>query len=126
MVANVLYPSKKGKNDPEGDSETFRAVTATTGPGSKVASVSVSKTRALEDSLKRGATLESTERYCCCPCGPEGRAWNQKVILQHSYQMDWRTSRRQRTKTWRSPSSPQIHQEYIYMWNNSYRTPVEH
>ena len=23
----------------------------------------------------------------------------------------------------RSPSSPQIHQKYIYMWNNSYRTP---
>ena len=29
-------------------------------------------------------------------------------------------------KTWRSPSSPQIHQKYIYMWNNSYRTPTEH
>ena len=28
--------------------------------------------------------------------------------------------------TWRSPSSPQIHQKYIYMWNNSYRTPTEH
>ena len=27
---------------------------------------------------------------------------------------------------WRSPSSPQIHQKYIYMWNNSYRTPTEH
>ena len=26
---------------------------------------------------------------------------------------------------WRSPSSPQIHQKYIYMWNNSYRTPIE-
>ena len=26
------------------------------------------------------------------------------------------------TKMWRSPSSPQIHQKYIYMWNNSYRT----
>ena len=25
----------------------------------------------------------------------------------------------------RSPSSPQIHQKYIYMWNNSYRTPTE-
>ena len=25
---------------------------------------------------------------------------------------------------WRSPSSPQIHQKYIYMWNN-YRTPIE-
>ena len=26
---------------------------------------------------------------------------------------------------WRSPSSPQIHQKYIYTWNNSYRTPNE-
>ena len=34
-------------------------------------------------------------------------------------------SRWQKSKTWRSPSSPQIHQKYIYMWNNSYRTPTE-
>ena len=27
---------------------------------------------------------------------------------------------------WRSPSSPQIYQKYIYMWNNSCRTPTEH
>ena len=27
---------------------------------------------------------------------------------------------------WRSPSFPQIHQNYIYMWNNSHRTPTEH
>ena len=33
-----------------------------------------------------------------------------------------RPSRWQKSKTWRSPSSPQIHQKYIYMWNNSYRT----
>ena len=26
---------------------------------------------------------------------------------------------------WRSPSFPQMHQKYIYMWNNSYRTPTE-
>ena len=26
---------------------------------------------------------------------------------------------------WRSSSSPQIYQKYIYMWNNSYRTPTE-
>ena len=25
----------------------------------------------------------------------------------------------------RSPSSPQIHQKYSYMWNNIYRTPTE-
>ena len=28
-------------------------------------------------------------------------------------------------KTWRSPSSPQIHQKYIYMSNSSYRTLTE-
>ena len=26
----------------------------------------------------------------------------------------------------RSPFSPQIHQKYNYLWNNSYRTPTEH
>ena len=36
------------------------------------------------------------------------------------------TSRWQKSKTWRSLSSPQIHQKYIYIWNNSYRTPTEH
>ena len=36
-----------------------------------------------------------------------------------------RPSRWRRSKTWRSPSSPQIHQKYIYTWNNSYRTPTE-
>ena len=36
-----------------------------------------------------------------------------------------RPSRWCRSKTWRSPSSPQIHQKYIYMWNNSYRTTTE-
>ena len=34
-------------------------------------------------------------------------------------------SRWQRSKTWRSPSSPQVHQKYTYMWNSSYRTPTE-
>ena len=34
-------------------------------------------------------------------------------------------SRWWKSKTWRSPSSPQIHQKYIYMCNNSYRTPTE-
>ena len=31
-----------------------------------------------------------------------------------------------KSKTRRSPSSPQIHQKYIYTWNCSYRTPTEH
>ena len=34
-------------------------------------------------------------------------------------------SRWRKSKKWRSHSSPQIHQKYIYMWNNSYRTPTE-
>ena len=33
----------------------------------------------------------------------------------------WRKNKMQR-----SPSSPQIHQKYIYTWNGSYRTPTEH
>ena len=36
-----------------------------------------------------------------------------------------RTSGWQRSETWKSPCSPQIHQKYIYMWNNSYITPTE-
>ena len=40
--------------------------------------------------------------------------------------MKWgRPSRLRRSKTWRSASSPQIYQKYIYMWNNSYITPTE-
>ena len=37
-----------------------------------------------------------------------------------------RPSRWWRSNRWRSPSSPQICQKYIYMWNSSYRTPTEH
>ena len=39
--------------------------------------------------------------------------------------MRGRYSRWQKSKTYRSPSSPQLHQKYIYMSNNSYRTPTE-
>ena len=35
-------------------------------------------------------------------------------------------SRWQRSKTWRSPSFPQIPQRHIDIWNNSYRTHTEH
>ena len=34
-------------------------------------------------------------------------------------------SRWRRSETWRSPSSPQIYQKYVYIWKNSYRTPTE-
>ena len=37
----------------------------------------------------------------------------------------WAPSRWWRSETWRSPSSSQIHQNYIYLWNNSYTTPTE-
>ena len=56
---------------------------------------------------------------------------NQKKTLQKKAiigQYIWwirGASRWWRSKTWRSPSSPQIHQKYIYMWTNSYRTPTE-
>ena len=38
----------------------------------------------------------------------------------------WGLSTWWRSETWRSTSSPQIHQKYIYMRNNSYRTPTKH
>ena len=41
-----------------------------------------------------------------------------KVVLRGA-------SRWRKCKTRRSPSSPQIHQKYIYMWNSSYKTPTE-
>ena len=49
------------------------------------------------------------------------------VFLPEEDRLLWSTSRWRRSKMWRSrsPSSPQIHQKYIYMWNNSYRTPTE-
>ena len=34
-------------------------------------------------------------------------------------------ARWRKSKTRRSPSSPQIHQKYIYTWKCSYRTPTE-
>ena len=43
----------------------------------------------------------------------------------YQYPPSWGPSRCRRSKTWRSPSSPQIHQKYIYMWDNSYRTPTK-
>ena len=46
-------------------------------------------------------------------------------IFVHQDSLPGGPSRWRRSKTWRSPSSPQIHLKYIYMWNNSYRTPTE-
>ena len=53
-----------------------------------------------------------------------------KVKLIHAKQLKdnlekGAPSRWQRSKGWRSPSSPQIHQNYIYTCNNSDRTPTE-
>ena len=47
------------------------------------------------------------------------------IIILINIPMTGRPSRWQRSKMWRSPSSPQIDQKYIYMWNNFYRTPTE-
>ena len=47
-------------------------------------------------------------------------------IRAYNYVFNYRGALRwQKSKTWRSPSSPQTHQKYIYMWNNSYRTATE-
>ena len=57
-----------------------------------------------------------------------------KTIMRHHFTLSTTAiiketgrgaSRRWKSMTWRSPSSPQVHQKYIYMWNNSYRTPNE-
>ena len=51
----------------------------------------------------------------------ESRKYNNKNLkIKTGGPSRWRKS-----KTRRSPSSPQIHQKYIYLWNNSYRTPTE-
>ena len=62
----------------------------------------------------------------CFP-GNKSRAWGEMCVTSLNEEMlSGGPSRWRRGKTWRSPPSPQIHQKYIYMWNNSYRTPTEH
>ena len=52
--------------------------------------------------------------------------WHPKIItIVTSKITDGGASRWWKSKTQISPFSPQIHQKYIYMWNNSYRTPTE-
>ena len=46
------------------------------------------------------------------------------IILKMSI-ISRRPSRWQKSERWRTPSSQQIHQKYIYTWNNSYRTLTE-
>ena len=47
----------------------------------------------------------------------------EKTVIQKD---SWgELGRWRKSKTRRSPSSPQIHQKYIYTWNCSYRTPTE-
>ena len=51
-----------------------------------------------------------------------------RVTINQSQQHIERTTGERRwwkSKTRRSPSSPQIHQKYIYTWNCSYRTSTE-
>ena len=50
---------------------------------------------------------------------------NTKMLASFKIVLVVGPSRWRRSKAWRSPSSPQIHQNYIYMWNNSYRTLAE-
>ena len=53
----------------------------------------------------------------------QGQRWEKHGISKNREKRG--ASRWQKSKTQRSPSSPQIHQKYIYRWNNSYRTPTE-
>ena len=53
------------------------------------------------------------------------KASSERSSMIALYKNIGRPSRWQRSRTCRSPSSAQIHQKYIYMWNNSYRTPTE-
>ena len=46
----------------------------------------------------------------------------EKIFVNHI--SEERASRWRKSKMRRSTSSPQIHQKYNYMWNNSYRTPT--
>ena len=56
------------------------------------------------------------EVSCCCCCCFLGV----QTLLSFWFKNNsWGPTRWQRSKMWRSPSSPQIHQKYIYMWNNS-------
>ena len=55
-----------------------------------------------------------------------GCFWSKGQTLSFRSLLRWGASAWRRSKMWRSPSSPQIHQKYIYMWNNSHRTPTEH
>ena len=69
--------------------------------------------------LTQNPSLLYTKGLKICSCSVEFSSTdNQKYIIG-------RPSGWWRSNTWRSPSSPQIHQKYIYMWNNSYRTPTE-
>ena len=63
----------------------------------------------------REMQIKTTVRYHLTPV--------RMAIIKKSTE---KASRWWRSKTWRPPSSPQIHQKYIYMWNSSYRTPTEH
>ena len=77
-------------------------------------------------SLEKFGTTPFQERLVCC-------MWEQLEAAKEATdpkgnrqkELGQRPSRWQRSKTWRSPSSTQMHQKYIYMWNNSYRTPIE-
>ena len=67
----------------------------------------------------------------CSKSSPKREAYNNLILPQETRKITNKQPNRERTfrwgrsKTWRSPSSRQIHQKYIYMWNNSYRTPTE-
>ena len=71
-----------------------------------------------------GKAREEKERFGARLLEPLD-TWVPPVHGSCAHHPQGRPSRWRRSKMWRSPSSPQIHQKYIYMWNTSYRTPTE-
>lgn len=76
--------SRKGKNDPEGDSEIIRALIPTTGPGSKAISSLVSKGRAkMVEPLLRAVCVCVCGGGCCPRSGPGGQSIKpERIILE--------------------------------------------
>ena len=110
---------------------SLRMASCTTSHGCRLSPAPRHELRA--ESQPEHHLLSALARRCISPerFSPEEEeclsTWSGQFFVIYSSRGDTgeKASRRRRSKPWRSPSSPQIHQKYIYMWNNSYRTPTE-